>query len=765
MIRLKAVIQGAVQGVGFRPFVYRLAIELKVDGWVINSSAGVHLEIEGDRSVLDIFAKRLQREKPVQAVIEIFNLTWLKPLGYSGFEIRTSDGDGPKTVFVLPDVATCEKCLEEVFDSSDRRYLYPFTNCTDCGPRFSIIQGLPYDRPFTTMSGFPMCEDCLEEYKNPLDRRFHAQPNACPTCGPSVALWDSKGNELAFGHRALLLAASEIRIGKIIALKGLGGFQLIARADQDQVVKQLRVRKHRKSKPFALMVPSIEAAESLCVLSSQERSLLTSSQTPIVLLKKRSQPLVSEWVAPSNPNLGIMLPYTPLHHILARELNIPLVATSGNRAGEPICTDERVSLEQLKGLSDFFLVHNRPIAKHVDDSVVRIIGGRECLLRRARGYAPFPVTLKQEHPPILAVGGQLKNTIATTVGNRAFVSQYIGDLETVAATQCLTKTVNDFQNLYDVEPVGIACDLHPDYRSGIYARKRVREATSQTELIQVQHHYAHILSCMAEHGLSGPVLGVAWDGTGAGPDGTIWGGEFLLIPDPEERSDSGREKSFKRVAHMRTFCLPGGAAAIKEPRRAAFGLLSELGIERDLGFTVQERAVLCSLIEKKINSPETSSVGRLFDLFSALLGLRYQVDFEGQAAMDLEFAAQGPGFSYPFELHSPQKRDDPVIIDWEPMVLKILEDQSLGLSLGELAANIHSTFCHMILKVALRVNCKNVVLSGGCFQNKLLTEMTIKILSQENFRPFWHKLIPPNDGGISLGQLVAAGFIMSGKNR
>ncbi len=758
--RLRLTILGAVQGVGFRPFVYKLAQELGLVGWVNNSAQGVFIEVEGERSQLETFLLRLEREKPPRSFIQSLESSWLAPVGYDNFEIKASVR-GEKTALILPDIATCPECLQEIFDPSNRRYRYPFTNCTNCGPRFSIIERLPYDRPQTTMKKFVMCDRCQCEYDNPLDRRFHAQPNACPDCGPHLELWNGDGKILALHDEALLGTAEAIRRGKIVAIKGLGGFHLVVDARNPKAVQRLRECKNREEKPFALMYPSLELIKAHCHVSAVEERLLLSPEAPIVLLKQKPEltDLCKE-VAPGNPYLGIMLPYTPLHHLLMKELGFPLVATSGNLTDEPICTDEYEALQRLGNIAELFLVHDRPIARPVDDSVARVMAGREIVLRRARGYAPLPVTLAIEdnNTPILAVGAHLKNTIAFLIGRQVFISQHLGDLATVPAFESFKRAIADFKQLYELNLTTIACDAHPHYLSTQYAQQ------SGIQAWQIQHHYAHVLSCMAENELIGidgctPVLGIAWDGTGYGLDGTIWGGEFLAIEDV----------SFKRVAHLRTFRLPGGEKAVKEPKRVAIGLLYELLGDKlfemsDLApiqaFSDRELAILKTMLQKNVNAPITSSAGRLFDAVASLLGMRQQTGYEGQAAMELEFAlSELPREEYyKFELIEPPATDtiSPAIVDWAMMVENILTDIRLGLPLGQISAKFHNTLVEMMVTVARHAGKKHVVLTGGCFQNKYLTERAIQRLREENFSPYWHQRIPPNDGGIALGQIVGA---------
>ncbi len=746
-LRAKITVHGAVQGVGFRPFVYRLATELRLCGWVLNCSQGVFIEIEGPLDFVQLFLARLEKEKPPLAIIQCLESTFLDVAGYQGFEIRYSDHTGPKTALILPDIAICAECLREIFDPANRRYRYPFTNCTNCGPRFSIIEELPYDRPNTSMRGFKQCPECEAEYHDPLNRRFHAQPNACSKCGPHLELWDSTSNLLAIEDEALLKAAELITQGKIVALKGIGGFQLICTAREDEVVIRLRQRKRREGKPFALMYPALDQVTRDCVVSGLEERLLRSPESPIVLLMRQPrESTIASTVAPGSRTLGVMLPYTPLHHLLMRELNVPVVATSGNLANEPICIDESEALDRLKDIADFFLVHNRPIVRHVDDSIVRVVCNREMLLRRARGYAPLPVRMKEPLPSVLAVGAHLKNTVALNVGRDVFISQHIGDLETTMALAAFHRTVADLPKLYDTQPEVVACDLHPDYISSKYATSTHRTVE------RVQHHWAHVLACMAENELDPPFLGVSWDGTGYGTDGTIWGGEFL-VPDQD---------SFQRVAYFRQFRLPGGEMAVKEPRRTALAILFEIwgqdGLEDEAlapvaQFSKTERGLIRQMLTKGISAPVTSSAGRLFDAVASLLGIRQVVTFEGQAAMELESAIESEvSEAYPFGLSNAV----PQVIDWAPMISEILIDLRRGISPGVISAKFHNALADIIVEVARQVVTPKIVLTGGCFQNRYLLEQAVERLSQAGFKPYWHQRVPPNDGGIALGQIAAA---------
>jgi hydrogenase maturation protein HypF len=752
-------VHGTVQGVGFRPFVYRLAADLKLNGWVENTPQGVTIELEGNERRLSEFQNRLGREKPPLANICASEASILDARGLDGFNIRKSDAAGAHTATILPDIATCADCLRDILDPADRRYLYPFTNCTNCGPRFSIIKSLPYDRPNTSMSKFTMCAACRAEYDNPADRRFHAQPNACPDCGPHLQLWDERGHSLAERHRALLGAADALRQGGILALKGLGGFQLLVDARNDEAVQKLRSRKHREEKPLAVMAPSINDAETICIVSREESRLLSAPAAPIVLLRRRREnlELVCSGVAPANPYLGVMLPYTPLHHLLLRALGFPVVATSGNLSDEPICIDEAQVIERLEGIADVLLVHDRPVVRHVDDSVTRVVRGRETLLRRARGYAPLPVPGAHADLSVLAVGAHQKNAVAIATNGQVFVSQHIGDLATKQAVDAFERAAVDLPMLYHSNPRFVACDLHPDYCSTRHAHRLGKN------VVAVQHHHAHVVSCMVENALDGRVLGVSWDGTGYGTDGTIWGGEFLHC----------NRSSFDRVAHLRRFRLPGGDLTSREPRRSAAGLLYEI-LGDDLfadtrlrplkAFADHERRIIQSMLKQNFNCPVTSSMGRLFDGVASLIGLRQVVRNEGQAAMELEFRADEESSThvYPVSLCDAIDEDldrpssETWVVDWEPIVRGVLIDLFDDAPIALIARKFHNTLVEIIVSVAHIVGEDRVVLTGGCFQNLLLADLAISRLEEEGFRPYWHQRVPPNDGGIALGQVVAA---------
>ena len=778
--RLKITVRGAVQGVGFRPFIYRLATELGLTGWVNNSAQGVFIEVEGRKAELERFLLRLDGEKPPRSFIQSLEASWLDPVGYKVFEIRKSELGGGTTALILPDIATCPDCVREIFEPKNRRYFYPFTNCTNCGPRFSIIQSLPYDRANTSMKQFTMCPRCQAEYEEPRDRRFHAQPNACPECGPKLRLWDRAGKDFAESDReALSVAADAIRRGKIIAVKGLGGFHLIVAAGNDRAVRRLRDLKQREEKPFALMFPSLKLVKALCEVSEFEERLLRSPEAPIVLLRRRrsamGKRLLVTSLAPGNPNLGVMLPYTPLHHLLLSLLGFPVVATSGNLADEPICIDEHEASARLSGIADLFLSHNRPIIRHVDDSIVRVMAGREMVLRRARGYAPLPIRLRspdgnRQVPAenvVLAIGAHLKNTIALSSGSQVFISQHIGDLETEQAFASFQQVIADFQRLYKVRPSVIAADLHPDYLSTKFAHRLVsRTSTRNPRLTTVQHHVTHVLSCMAENELQPPALGVSWDGTGCGTDGTVWGGEFFLVTDT----------SCERVAHLRQFRLPGGDKAVKEPRRAALGLLYEMfgeacfvqdGLAPVRAFSPGELGPLKTMLARGVNSPLTSSAGRLFDAVASLVGLRQEARFEGQAAMELEFALEGieTNDAYSLTITNPARSrahcrsssaNSLLSLDWSPLIAALLADVKRRVSVSKISARFNNALVEAIVAVSAHVGEKRVILTGGCFQNRYLTERVVRRLQEEGFRPYWHQRVPPNDGGISLGQVIAA---------
>jgi hydrogenase maturation protein HypF len=724
--RLRVDARGAVQGVGFRPFVHGLAAELGLAGWVRNTPAGVQIEVEGARPRLDDFLARLRTRKPPRAAYHLFEYAFLEPTGLGAFEIRESDRSGPPTGAVLPDLVTCADCLREVLDPRDRRFRYPFTNCTHCGPRFSIQLAVPWDRPNTTMRAFSMCTDCRCEYDDPRDRRFHAQPIACPACGPAPAFGEARGDE------ALRAAAEAIRAGRIVALKGLGGYQLVCDARDGAAVRRLRDRKRREEKPFAVMTLRPEA---LAELSPEEDALLRSPEGPIVLARRRAGGVCHE-VAPGNPLIGLMLPTTPLHHLLLRDLGFPVVATSANLSDEPIAFDNQDAHARLGHIADAFLDHDRPIARPLDDSVVRVIAGRPTVLRRSRGYAPLPVAAARGHA--LATGGHQKAAVALATPGGAVLGPHVGDLDTAAARAAFERSAADLRAFFDSRPGAVACDVHPDYASTAFAR------TLGLPVTPVQHHAAHVFSCLAEHAARGPALGVAWDGTGLGPDGTVWGGEFLVVDGA----------SWKRFAHLRTFPLPGGDAAARDARRAALGLVWEArgtaAPEVAALFRAPELVTLVGALRAGVNCPRASSAGRLFDGVSALLGLVTRSAFEGQAATAVEFAADPrcrDAYSLPFELP---------VLDWTPLLEALLADLRCGEPTARIAARFHNALAAGIVAVARAAAIPCVALSGGCFQNGLLVERVVEGLESEGFEVLRHERVPPNDGGLALGQLMAA---------
>jgi len=711
--------------VGFRPFVFRLATELSLTGWVLNSSAGLVVEVEGPSEQLSRFEQRLEQERPKASVVNVREFAWLAAEGATRFEILASDHDSGKTVNVLPDLATCPDCREELFDPGNRRFEYPFTNCTNCGPRYTIVLDIPYDRPNTTMREFVLCPRCREEYENPADRRFHAQPNACPVCGPKL-------------DGSLEDAVEALRQGEIVALKGIGGFQLLVDARNPAAVARLRERKHREEKPFALMMPSLDVARTYCEISPAEVQLLESQAAPIVLLQPRSGTDIAGNVAHCSPYLGVMLPYSPLHHLLMEECRFPLIATSGNRSDEPIAIANAEATVRLKGIADHFLMHNRPIVRACDDSVVRLTRGRAGILRRARGYAPLGIHVSRTLPPVLAVGGHLKNAVAIGVGQDVFLSQHIGDLETVEARGAFEKAIDDLCRLYSFKPEVVACDLHPDYASTQWAER------FGLPLIRVQHHQAHVASCAAENNVEGPYLGISWDGTGYGLDGAIWGGEFFHV----------EGNRFERVAHLRSFGLPGGDAAVREGWRSAASLLFEVfGSEPVLPHAGEQGQANPRLDETKvrymlehgINVVPTTSVGRLFDAVACIAGVARQNRFEGQAAMLLENEIGTLRTEQAYPLPGG---------DWAPLISAVMADKRSGAAVPLIAARFHNALVEWILEVAAHAGPKQVVLSGGVFQNRYLTERAAAALESRGFVVHTHQRVPPNDGGLSLGQAV-----------
>jgi len=760
-------VRGIVQGVGFRPFVYGLAAKHNLKGWVYNTSEDVRIDVEGKAEAIQQFEQQLQTEAPPLAHIENITVEYHRPVGYKDFEIRQSQAQRGKYQLISPDVGTCQACLDELLNPEDRRYRYPFTNCTNCGPRFTIIEGMPYDRPKTTMRYFQMCPQCQTEYDNPLDRRFHAQPNACPRCGPQVRLVDNEGN-LVNDSNPIAAAGQLLKKGKIVAIKGLGGFLLACDATDARAVRALRQRKKRPSKPFAIMVADLQEAKKHCYVLPEEEKLLTSAQSPIVLMIWKEGSSVSREVAPNLWFLGVMLPYTPLHHILLKDTGLPLVMTSGNLSEEPIARDNDEALRRLSGIADYFLTHNRDIYSGYDDSVAVVERGTSQLVRRARSYAPYPIRLPFKTKQVLGCGAEEKNTFCLTKDNYAFVSQHIGDMENVETLEHFDDTISLYKRLFHIEPEVVAHDLHPDYLATKYAHEL---SESAMKLVPVQHHHAHIASCMADNGVESPVIGVAFDGTGMGVDGNIWGGEFLVAD----------YRSFRRAGHLEYLPLPGGDAAIKRPYRTAIGyiltLLGENALNGDLPVMKEaddmEIEVIKRQIERKINSPLSSSVGRLFDAISALLGIRGETDYEGQAAVELEMAAYSGVIAmnvsdkaishaqghYPYRV----VEDEGIrIVLLEDLVAAVIEDLHRGVSRGKISVRFHNTVAQMIDEmcrlIADETGISQVALSGGVFQNRLLLRRAVGLLESSGFQVSTHRQVPCNDGGISLGQAVIANF-------
>ncbi len=831
--RVAVTVRGVVQGVGFRPFVYNSARDRGLVGWVRNEADMVRIEAQGEPAALEAFVDAIRHSPPPQARVDAVEVEEIGIQDFSEFEICMSEGTSPPRPTIPADLATCDECLAEIRDPSQRRYNYPFTNCTRCGPRWSIIERLPYDRPRTSMAGFAMCPDCQAEYDNPADRRFHAQPIACPRCGPMLQLLDPAGRETAAGQAAFDATVQLLLAGKIVALKGLGGFQLLVDATSAEAVARLRQRKRRPDRPFAVMLPTLDDVRKHCRVSEEEARELSSHRSPIVLLRRiqyeaanvshstinirqstipsplSSLPSPLPGVAPGNPYLGVMLPYTPLHHLLMMAVGRPLVCTSGNLSEDPMAIAIEDAVERLGPIADALLTHNRPIVRPVDDSIVRVTLDGPQMLRRARGYAPLPIDLvgtgpffgeKTCHreqtsaenmdlspspassPAILAVGGHLKNTVAllldethreknsrelTAPARQVVMSAHVGDLDSVLSIKVFRRAIDDLLEFFQTTPGAVVCDLHPDYASTRRAEQLA--ARWAVPLVRVQHHHAHVAACMAEHGLQGPVLGLSWDGTGYGPDGTVWGGEMLVCEGAE----------YRRAGHLRTFALPGGDRASREPRRSALGLLFEIFGEQARQYAAQwfrpkEIDTLLSMLTRGVNSPHTSSMGRLFDAVAAICGLPPVISFEGQAAMSLEFAAdQGtvPIFvsakmglppltpneneqdAYPFPV---EHRDgQPLVADWEPLIHGVLADRGAGVPVSHISARFHNALAEMALEIAASAAPGlPIVLSGGCFQNALLTERVQSRLSQSGFLVYTHKRVPPGDGGIALGQVL-----------
>jgi hydrogenase maturation protein HypF len=753
VIRLAINVQGIVQGVGFRPFVYQTAAQRGLSGWVRNRTNGVCMEIQGSAAAVHDFLTALRRDAPPAVRIAHIDAAEIAAATADGFRILDSVTDVQVRPTLPADQATCRECRAEIESPGARRARYPFTNCTRCGPRYTIIETLPYDRPRTTMRQFPLCAACAAEYDDPCDRRFHAQPIACPTCGPALRLLLPDRQEIAREETALQHAAESVRSGQILALKGLGGFQLLVDATNPDAVTRLRRKKGREEKPFAVMFPSLDAVRASCAVSDLEADMLSSPESPIVLLERQQTCVaIATAVAPGTSRLGALLPYTPLHQLLLAAVARPVVCTSGNLSEEPMRTDETDARRSLGGVADRFLTHDRPIVRAVDDSVVQVGPLGVQILRRARGFAPLPLLLVDDSDSdrercVLALGGHLKNTIALATGGEVIVSQHLGDLSSFESTLLLERTVTDVIHFFHAQPECLACDVHPDYVSTQLAERLAVEWNVAIE--RVQHHHAHVAACVAEYGLRGPVLGLTWDGAGLGTDGLLWGGEALVVDGA----------TFQRIAHLRPFALPGGEQALREPCRAALGLLHEIFGERATehvsdAFSSAEMRILLDMLQKDVCVARTTSIGRLFDAVAALTGMRYHASYEGQAATELEFAAgqveeQG---NYTLPL-SPGK---PAVADWEPLVRAVVRDRNGGVPAPIVAARFHNTLTQLAEQMAERAGLSRVVLTGGCFQNRRLVRTTAERLQARGFEVYTPRRYPPNDGGLSLGQVWVA---------
>jgi len=756
LTRTRVRVEGIVQGVGFRPFVHALAGRLGLAGLVGNDAGGVFVEVEGTAETVQRFLEALAAEAPPLAVIERVTATPLDPTGALGFAIAPSRDGGARQALVSPDTATCPDCLAELADPADRRFRYPFINCTNCGPRFTIVRDVPYDRPATTMAAFAMCADCAREYSDPADRRFHAQPVCCPACGPALRLLDRDGRPAEADP--LAAAAARLRAGAVVAVKGIGGYHLAADAAAEPAVAALRARKHREDKPFAVMVADLDAAAALCQVDPAEQAMLASPRRPIVLLRRRPEAAgarpggVAASVAPGNRSLGVMLPYTPLHHLLLAEVGRPIVLTSGNVSDEPIAYLDDEAVGRLGGIADWFLTHDRPIHVRADDSVVRAFRSRELPLRRSRGFAPQPLGLPWPFPRhVLACGAELKHTFCLAKNGHAFVSHHIGDLENYETFRSFTEGVGHFRRLFAVDPEVVAHDLHPEYLSTKYALE-----LDGVELEGVQHHHAHVAACLADNGEPGPVIGVAFDGLGYGADGTIWGGELLV-------ADLG---GFRRAGYLEVVPMPGGAAAIREPWRMAAAWL-----DAAFGGQVPERLAVAgrhrdrwdqvlALARSATASPSTSSAGRLFDAVAAILGVRDAVNYEGQAAVELEQLAD-PAERSAYPARVDRAGDGPLRLAGTDLVRAVVEDLEAGAAAPLIAARFHNGLADATVTACGALGdasgLRTVALSGGVFQNTLLLERTVAGLEGRGFRVLVHSRVPPNDAGISLGQAVVAG--------
>jgi hydrogenase maturation protein HypF len=756
-VALRVAVKGIVQGVGFRPFVYQLAHQYGLNGEVANTSSGVTVHVEGGREAVEAFVRDLGKKSPPLAHITEVLKSHEVPGGYKDFTIKASQREALRQTLISPDMAICDDCLRELLDPGDRRFRYPFINCTNCGPRYTIIEDVPYDRPNTSMKHFPMCDQCQQEYDDPLNRRFHAQPNACPACGPQVALYKNQGNRVLV-RDPIEATAELLKKGCVVAIKGLGGFHLAVDGEKSDAVIRLRRRKHREEKPLALMSYDLVRIGRYAHIEPEDESLLTSPQRPIVLLKKKDPNPLSPEISPRNKYFGVMLPYTPLHYLLLGHDFTALVMTSGNITEEPIAIDNEEAFARLGTIADYFLIHNRDIYLRSDDSIARNVGGSIRFIRRSRGYIPTPVFLQGEIPQVLACGAALKNTVCLTKGKDAFVSQHIGDLENLETYRFFEETIGHMKRILDINPQIVAHDLHPDYLSTRWAQEQ-----ECVQRIGVQHHHAHVVSCMAEHGLDGSVLGLSFDGTGYGTDGSIWGGEVLIA----------QHREFTRAAHLARVSMPGGDAAIREPWRMAVSYLHHafgpgfVDLKLPLLHRIEKKRIeiIQEMITKGVNIIPTSSLGRLFDGIASILGIRDRVAYEGQAAMELEMALErgtrGQHYTCGWEDVGGSYQ-----IPVDPVVRGVVKDMERGLEVCEISTKFHTTlirlFSDLCAHLREETGLGRVVLSGGVFQNAALLKGLKEGLEKRDFQVFAHRLVPANDGGISLGQAVVAAAVVTG---
>jgi hydrogenase maturation protein HypF len=756
VISMKLTVNGIVQGVGFRPFVYQLALQWGLKGEVANTSSGVTIHVEGNGKKVEAFTRDLKEKSPPLAHITEISTSCEPARGYGDFTIQASQRQSSLWTLISPDMAICNDCLRELFDPKDRRYRYPFINCTNCGPRYTIIADIPYDRPNTSMKHFTMCDECQREYDDPTNRRFHAQPNACAQCGPNVALYNNRRTRI-LAQDPIKRTAEILKEGHIVAIKGLGGFHLAVDAENTEAVIRLRQRKHREEKPLALMSYDLDQIHRYAFVEPDEELLLTSPQRPIVLARKREPNLLSPEISPRNKDFGVMLPYAPLHYLLLSHGFTSLVMTSGNISEEPIAIENDEAFERLGAIADYFLIHDREIYLRSDDSIARRTDGATRFIRRSRGYVPVPVFLKDRIPQILACGAELKSTVCLTKGKNAFLSQHIGDLENLETYRFFEQTVDHMKQILDIHPRIVAFDLHPDYLSTRYAQEQ-----EGVKKIAVQHHHAHIVSCMAENGLDGPVLGLSFDGTGYGTDRCIWGGEVLMV----------ETHRFRRAAHLAYLPMPGGDAAIREPWRMAVSYLYHafgngfVDLDLPLFRHVQRERIeiIQEMISKGVNCPQTSSLGRLFDGIAAILGIRHRVAYEGQAAMELEMV-MGKETKQTYD-HEWKRAEASYQVPLDPIIRGVVRDMEKGLQEPEISAKFHATlvrlFSDLCSLLRQETGLDRVVLSGGVFQNSVLLAGLRKALEDQHFQVFSHRLVPTNDGGISLGQaLVAAALVGS----